>query len=427
MKNRKWLFCFLVIFLLINSISYSENEGNVYVIPIKGEINKATYHFLKNAVDDALSKNPKAIIFEIDTYGGLINEAEKIKNLIMDIKVPTISFVNNKAESAGVLITISSQNVVMAKSSTIGSAETIPNNEKTMSLWLSFLRDAAEIRGRDPQIIQAMADRDIEIEGIIEGGKLLNLNSREAKVHGISDLISDDYGEILDYFNIKYSNIVEVEEGAEIKIAKFLSNPYISTILLTLGFIGMIIEIFTPGFGVGGTLSIIAFALFFGGNMLVGNSEWTSIILFVAGLILLIIEVMVPGFGLPGISGIILVSIGIVFSMASLSTAILSLSVALIITVIITIFLIKYGYKSPFLSKIILSTEQKNESGYTSANPREEYLGKEGISATELRPSGIIEIDGQRIDALSEGSYIEKNKKVKVVKVEGSKIFVRRL
>lgn len=427
MKNRKWLFCFLVIFLLINSISYSKSEGNVYVIPIKGEINKATYHFLKNAVDDALSKNPKAIIFEIDTYGGLINEAEKIRNLIMDIKIPTISFVNNKAESAGVLITISSQNVVMAKSSTIGSAETIPNDEKTMSLWLSFLRDTAEIRGRDPQIIQAMADRDIEIEGIIEEGKLLNLNSREAKAQGVSDLISNDYNEILDYFNIKYSNIVEVEEGTEVKIAKFLSNPYISTFLLTLGFVGMVIEIFTPGFGVGGTLSIIAFILFFGGNILAGHSEWTSVFLFVAGLILLIIEVMVPGFGLPGISGIILVSIGIIFSMGSLSTAILSLSVAFIITVIIVIFLIKHGYKSPFLSKIVLSTEQKNESGYTSSNPRKEYLDKEGISVTELRPSGVIEIGGQRVDALSEGGYIEKNKKVKVVKVEGSKIFVRRL
>lgn len=427
MRNRKWLLFFLVIFLLANSISYSESKGNVYVIPIKGEINKATYHFLKSAIDDALSKNPKAIIFEIDTYGGLINEAEKIKNLIMDIKVPTISFVNNKAESAGVLITISSQKVVMAKSSTIGSAETIPNDEKTMSLWISFLRDAAEIRGRDPRIIQAMADRDIEIEGIVGSGKLLNLNSREAKAHGISDLISNDYDEILDYFNIKYSNIVEVEEGAEIKIAKFLSNPYISTFLLTLGFIGMIIEIFTPGFGAGGTLSIIAFALFFGANMLVGNSEWPSIMLFVAGLILLIIEIMVPGFGLPGISGIILVSIGIIFSMASLSTAILSLSIALITTVIIVIFLIKHGYKSPFISKIVLSTEQKNESGYTSANPMKEYLGKEGISATELRPSGIIEIDGRRIDALSEGGYIEKNKKIKIVKVEGSKIFVRRV
>lgn len=427
MKNKRRILCFLILFLLASSISYSEKEGNVYIIPIKSEINKATYHFLQNAINDALSKNPKAIIFEIDTYGGLINEAEKIKNLIMDIKVPTISFVNNKAESAGVLLTISSEKVVMAESSTIGSAETIPNDEKTMSLWLSFLRDVAEIRGRNPEIIQAMADRDIEIDGVVEGGKLLNLNSREAKEHGICDLVSNNYDEILDYFHIEYSDIVNVEEGVEVKIAKYLSNPYLSTFLLTLGFIGLVIEIFTPGFGIGGTLSIVGFALFFGGNILAGNSGWTALILFIAGLILLIIEGMIPGFGLPGISGIILVSAGVILSMNAFSTAIISLSIALIVAFSLIIILMKYGYKSPVLNKIVLSTEQKNEKGYTSANPRKEYLNKEGVSITELRPSGVVEIESQRIDALSEGEYIERNKKVKVVRVEGSKIFVRRV
>lgn len=427
MGKRKWILCSLILVLLISSISYSEKKGDIYVIPIKGEINKATYHFLKNTIDDVLVKNPEAIIFEIDTYGGLINEAEKIKNLIIDIEVPTISFVNNKAESAGVLLTISSEKVVMAESSTIGSAETIPNDEKTMSMWLSFLRDVAEIRGRDPEIIQAMADKNIEIDGVVETGRLLNLNSREAEKHGISDLVSDDYKDILEYFNIGYSNIVKIEEGVEIKLAKFLSNPYMSTFLLTLGFIGMVIEIFTPGFGIGGTLSIVSFALFFGGNILAGNSQWTSLILFVSGLILLIIEGMIPGFGLPGISGIILVGIGIILSMSTLTTAIISLSVALIVAVVLTLALIKFGHKSPFLSKIVLSTEQKNEKGYTSSNSREEYLGKEGISITELRPSGIVEVEGKRLDSLSEGGYIEKEVRIKIVKVEGSKIFVRRL
>ena len=427
MKNKRRILCFLILFLLVSSISYSEKEGNVYIIPIKGEINKATYHFLQNTINDALSKNPEAIIFEIDTYGGLINEAEKIKNLILDIKVPTISFVNNKAESAGVLLTISSEKVVMAESSTIGSTETIPNDEKTMSLWLSFLRDVAEIRGRNPEIIQAMADRDIEIDEVVEGGKLLNLNSREAKEHGICDLVSNNYDEILDYFHIEYSDIVHVEEGVEVKIAKYLSNPYLSTFLLTLGFIGLVIEIFTPGFGIGGTLSIVAFALFFGGNILAGNSGWTALILFIAGLILLIIEGMIPGFGLPGISGIILVSSGVILSMNTFSTAIISLSIALIVAFSLIIILMKYGYKSPVLNKIVLSTEQKNEKGYTSANSRKEYLNKEGVSITELRPSGVVEIESQRIDALSEGEYIERNKKIKVVRVEGSKIFVRRV
>jgi len=214
---------------------------------------------------------------------------------------------------------------------------------------------------------------------------------------------------------------------AEIKIVKILTNPYVSTILLTLGFIGMMIEIFTPGFGIGGIISIISFGLFFGGNMMAGNTEWTSIILFVAGMILLIVEGMVPGFGLPGISGIILVVIGLVLAMNSLQNALMAVSISIIITAIITVILVKYGHKKPYFDKIVLSTEQKNQEGYTSANSKIEYLGKEGIAITELRPSGIIEVEGKRMDALSEGNYISKGSKIKIGKVEGSKIIVRRL
>lgn len=428
MKRTKIIALFFILMVLINSIAYSQQQkGNVYVVPIKGEINNATYQFLKGTIDKISTKDPSAIIFEIDTYGGQIDQAEKIKNLIYNIDIPTISFVNNKAESAGVLITISSEKVVMAESSTIGSAETIPNTEKVMSMWVSFLRDMAELRNRDSKIVTAMADKDVEIEGIKEKGKLLNINAREAKKFGIADYVSNSYEDMLEYFNINYSDVVKVEEGKEIKVAKFVTNPYISTLLLTIGFVGVIIEVFTPGFGIGGIISLVAFGLFFGGNILAGNSQWTSLVLFVIGLILLVIEGMIPGFGLPGISGIVLIIVGIILAMDSFSGAIISLSIAIIVTTVISIVLIKYGYRSPLISKAVLSKNQRNEDGYVSANPKVEFLNKEGIAITELRPTGVVDVDNHRIDALSEGNYIDKGSKVKVVRVEGSKIIVRRM
>ncbi|MCF6461796.1 NfeD family protein [Clostridium sp. Cult1] len=427
MKKNRILALIFLILIFFNGIVYAEDKGDVYVIPINGEITKATYNFLRNTLNNIAKDSPRAIIFEIDTYGGLIDVAEKIKNLIIELDIPTISFVNNKAESAGVLITIAGENVVMAESSTIGSAETIPNTEKVLSMWRSFLRDVAQFRGRDSEIIEAMADRDIYIAGISEKGKLLNLTSNEALQYGIADLISNDYDEILSHFNISYNNIVKIEESMELKAAKFLSNSSISTLLLTIGFVGLVIEIFTPGFGIGGTISIIAFGLFFGGNIIAGNSQWTSLAIFVTGLILLVIEAIVPGFGLPGISGIILVILGTILAMGSLASALMSVSIAIIITAIITMLLIKYGHRSPFLDKIVLSTHQKDEEGYLSSLSRDEYLGKEGVSITELRPSGIIEIDGERLDALSSGAFIPKQSNIKVVRVEGSKIIVRRV
>ncbi|HSH36735.1 NfeD family protein [Schnuerera sp.] len=427
MKKTRILALIFLILLFLNITIYAEDMGDVYVVPINGEINRATYNFLQDTLDKIVKNPPNAIIFEIDTYGGAIDETEKIKNLIINLNIPTISFVNNKAESAGVLITIAGEKVVMAESATIGSAETIPNTEKILSMWRSFLRDVAQFRGRDPEIIEAMADRDIHIDGVSEKGKLLNLTSKEALEYGVTDLIANDYDEILTNFNISYTNIVKVEENLELKAAKILSSQYMSTLLLTIGFVGLVIEIFTPGFGIGGTISIIAFGLFFGGNILAGNSQWTSLAIFVTGLILLVIEAIVPGFGLPGISGIILVILGTILAMGSLSSALMSISIAIIITAIITMLLIKYGHRSPFLDKIVLSTHQKDEEGYLSSFTKEEYLAKEGISISELRPSGVIEIDGQRLDALSDGGYIPKQSKIQVIRVEGSKIIVRRV
>ncbi len=426
--NKKIILVFsLIAILILSNFGFAENNNNVYVIPIKGEINKATYNFLKHTLDELSNEQPAAIIFEIDTYGGLINEAEKIKSLIISTPIKTISYVNSKAESAGVLVSIASENVVMANSATIGSAETIPNTEKVLSMWRGLLRDTAQYRGRNPEIIEAMADKDIEISGLVSNNKLLNLTSVEAVNYGIADLATDDYVEILKHFNLEGTNLKVVDESLQVKLAKYISNPYISSLLLTIGFVGLVIEILTPGFGIGGTVSIIGFGLYFGGNILAGNSHWTSLALFVTGLILLVIEALIPGFGLPGISGIVLVLVGTVLAMDSIGVAIISLSVAIIITTIVSIVLIKMGFRSKLLDKIILGTEHKDEKGYLSVDSMNQYIDMEGISVTELRPSGFIEIDGVKLDALADKGLIPRNSSIKVVRVEGSKIFVRRL
>ncbi|MFA7138369.1 MAG: NfeD family protein [Bacteroidales bacterium] len=429
MKLRK-IGIVLIVLLMLSSIALGSevNTGDkVYVVPIKGEINRATNYFVKNTIEELEHEGAKAIIFEIDTYGGLIDQAQQIKDSIISTDIPTISFVNNNAQSAGVLITIASERVVMAKNATIGSAETIPNTEKALSMWRAILRDTAQYRGRNSDIIEAMADKDIEIEGINEIGKLINLTSNEALEYGIADLIANDYQSILDNFNIKGSEIVKVEEGLQVQFAKAISSSTLSTLLLAIGLIGIAVEVFTPGFGVGGIASIIAFGLYFGGNILAGNSNWISLTFFVIGLILIVIEGMVPGFGLPGISGIIFIIIGIIMAMANLRVAVLSLSIAIILTTIVVIILVKLGYRSKIFNNIILSNKLLKDKGYIPSEDMEHLLGEEGTALSDLRPIGFIEIGSNKYDALSDGGFIVRNDKIKVVKVEGSKIFVRRI
>jgi membrane-bound serine protease (ClpP class) len=413
--------------ILLGSIAYADGESNVYIVPIKGEINRATSNFVRDVLEELNRKEVDAIIFEIDTYGGLIDEAQKIKDQIIATNIPTISFVNNNAQSAGVLITIASENIVMSTSSSIGSAETIPNTEKVLSMWRAVLRDTARFRNRNSTIIEAMADKDIVIEGLSDSGKLVNLTGYEALELGIADYVSNDYDDILNHFNISTSEIIEVKEGLQVKLAKYISNAYISAALLALGFIGLVVEIFTPGFGIGGTVSIICFGLYFGGNILAGNSNWTSLALFLIGLILLVVEGTIPGFGLPGIGGIIFVLLGIILAMDNIRTGIISLSISIILTTLVSIYLIKLGYKIKIFDNIILKNQLDKDKGYLSVDNMDFLLDKNGVTISELRPTGFIEIDGKKYDALSASGYIESNSQIKVVKVEGAKIFVRRV
>lgn len=436
MKKTKFTFSrillsIMLVFLLLTSLSlesFAEEPGDVYVIPINGEINRATRNYVRDLVNELNNQeNVEAIIFEIDTYGGLIDEAINIKDIIISTNIPTITFVNNKAISAGVLLTIAGEKVVMAPNATIGSAEPIPNTEKNLSFWRSVLRDTAQYRGRNPQVIEAMADKDIVVENLNKTGKLVNLTSQEALELDVSDYTSDDYADILNHFGYSSDRVVVKTEGLQIKLSKYISSPYLSSILLTIAFVGMVVEILTPGFGLGGTVSIIGFGLYFGGNILAGNSHWTSLVLFVTGLLLFVVEGIVPGFGLPGISGIIFVLAGVILAMDSLGVALLSLSVAVIITTIVTVVLLKLGFRSKIFDHIILSTEHRAEKGYLSSDSEYEYLSKQGVTLTSLRPTGFVEIDGLRIDALSDEGFIPKDENIQVVRVEGSKIFVRRI
>ncbi len=428
MKNRVFILVLLLLFISLGVFATNPSEaGKVYVIPIKGEINRATHNYVRDILEDLGDEDVEAIIFEIDTYGGLLEEAQKIKDLIISTNIPTISFVNNKAISAGVLITIASEKVVMAPRSTIGSAETIPNTEKVLSFWRSTLRDTAQLRGRNYKIIEGMADRDVFVEGISTKGKLINLTGDEALKYGIADFIASDVSEILVYFNISASTVEVLDEGLGIKLAKFISSPYISTMLLIFGFIGLVLEIMTPGFGIGGTISLLGFGLFFGGNILAGNSNWLSLLLFVLGLVLLTIEVMIPGFGLPGISGIILVVVGTVLAMNDIKTALMSLSIAIIISALVSFYLVRMGYRSKLFNSIILSNKLERKKGYSSGQNFNHLMDFEALTLSELRPAGFIDINGEKFDALSEGEFIQKNSKVRVVRVEGSKIYVRRI
>lgn len=422
-----WIWTLLIVMMFTSAYAAPQRSQDldVYVVPIHGDITSVTVSVVKEGIEDALEQNASAIIFDIDTYGGYIDAAEKIRNEIIDVDIPTIAYVNNKAESAGVLITLSAEKVAMNTVSTIGSAETIPNTEKVMSMWLAMLRDTATYRSRDPLLATAMADQEVYIRGLKEKGRLLNLTAKEAMELKFIDTVAGNYEDLLDNLGIDYNNIISSNMSPRNRLSSILTNPTFNTIMLIIGFIGAAAEIFLPGFGIAGAISIIGFGLFFAGNLITGSAEWMSLMLFLLGLTLIGVELMLPGFGLPGISGIIITFTGLVLSMRDFYSAILSLSIAIIVSTVFSVVIVKMGFTSPLFTRIVLNTNLETKDAHQGYE-FEHLIGLTGVALTVLRPSGTVDINGIRYDAITNGEFISSGEDIMVSDVVGQKIIVRR-
>jgi len=210
-------------------------------------------------------------------------------------------------------------------------------------------------------------------------------------------------------------------------LAQVLTSAYVAPVLLSIGFIGLLLEILTAGFGFGGTISLIAFSLYFGGSILAGNAGTAVLLVFMAGIVLLLIEAFAPGFGFPGIGGILLVIASIVMASSSFTSAVVSLVAALITSIIALVLILKYAPKSKYFDRLTLVTEMGSDFGYVSTEGKDDLLGKEGIVTSYLHPAGTIDIDGEKVDAVSEGTYVETGTRVKVIRREGRRIVVKKI
>ncbi len=218
---------------------------------------------------------------------------------------------------------------------------------------------------------------------------------------------------------------IALEETAADKIARFATNPYIITLLLTIGCLGLMIQLFTHGFGLPGLVALTSFLLFFYGHIVSGLAGYETILLFVVGIVLLFLELFIPG-GIVGILGGIAIVTSLFLAGRNIVQMGISILIAIGISILASIIMVKVlGKRMKFFKKMILTDTTNTESGYVSNQNRTDLVGKIGTTLTALRPAGTVVIKEERIDVVSEGIFIEKNTKVKVVKAEGARIVVR--
>lgn len=420
----------LGLYCMLNASVTAEDERLsqpiVYVVSIEGTIEPGLASYVKRVLNEAEAAHADAILVEVNTFGGRVDAATEIRDYILEFPGQSIAYVKGRAWSAGALITLAAEKIAMARTASIGAAETIPKEEKQISALRGEFEATAENRGRDAKIAAAMVDADISIEGVVREGKLLTLTAQRGKELGFIDLIAASREEVLAEFGLGEAKIADPVQNWAEKLARFLTDPTVSSILLALGFLGLLFEVTTPGWGVPGTVGVIALFLFFGGRLVIGLAGWGVIGLFILGFVLLLIEVfLIPGFGITGISGIISIFASLVLSFRNIREASFAISFAVVVSFLAIIVMAKRLGKSKAFGRLVLRTAEHTDDGYVATPVRQDYVGKVGYTLTFMRPSGTVIIDGERIDAVTEGDFLKEGCEIEVIKVEGPRLVVR--
>lgn len=407
------------------------NGKLVYVIPIEKEVERGLEAFLIRTTKEAEEANADHIIFEIDTPGGRVDSAGQIGKLLQGLEIPTTSFIVNWALSAGSYIALNTDTIYMKPQASMGASGVIDQegnaaDKKAQSAWLAQMKGAAESKGRDPIYAAAMADPSIDLPEYGAGkGDYLTLDSPSAVKVGYAQGIVNHRVELLNELELSNATIVETETTFAEEIARFVTNPVVIPILLSIASLGFIVELYSPGFGVPGSMGLLSLLLFFYGHIIAGLAGMEAVVLLILGIILVIAEFFVTG-GILGILGIGAIIGSLFLAGYDLGQMSLSISIAFIVAVIAAFILFKaVGMEKGLFRHIILRDQTSTELGYVSSINRLELIGLEGVAVTTLRPSGTGVFNNERIDVVSEGTFIEKETKIKVVKVEGARIVVR--
>lgn len=432
----------------------------VYTIDIKKEINKTTQLYLSNGLAEARDLGADAVLLQMNTYGGLLEAADSMRTAILYSPVPVYVFIDNNAASAGALISIACKKIFMRKGANIGAASVVNQTgeilpDKYQSYMRSMIRSTAEAHGkdtliiqgdttykwkRDPLIAEAMVDERTIVPNVSDSGKVLTFTAEEAIRWGYCDGIAESSDEVITkYLGFTNYKIKKYTPSWFDNLKGFLMNPMLQSLLILIIIGGIYFELQTPGVGFPTIAAITAAILYFAPLYIDGLAQNWEILLFIAGLILIALEVfVVPGFGVTGIGGIIFVVAGLTMSLldnfyfnfdgvtgADTGRASLTVLVGIGMSFLLLLWLSnKIGHDRGIFRKVALHTDLEE----TVSDPTlESMVGKEGVAATVLRPSGKVMIDGDYYDGVSESGFIEKGSAVKVIRYENAQVYVSRI
>jgi membrane-bound serine protease (ClpP class) len=474
---RVWALIALAVVSLASHAASAQSEpgaagGAVYVVPITGTIDLGLAPYLSRVLDQAEADGAAAVLLQIDTPGGRLDAVLQMRDALLGSGVPTIAFVDRTAFSAGALIAIASEQIYMTPGAVMGAATPVEGatgetaTEKVVSAVRTTFKATAEARGRDPLVAEAMVDPDVVIDGLVTRGELLTLTTAEATDWGYNDGVAANRGDVLAAAGLADAPVIETEPSLAERVVRFITDPVVSSLLITAGVLILIADLFVEGFGIGGVVGLGLLALFFWGHFLAGLTGWEDLALVVLGLVLIAVEIIVvPGFGIPGVLGLAALLGGLFLAMLGreiqtpegIEQAGLTILASFIGIVFGIVAIFAFLSRGPRLGKLVLNSAVGGAEA-TTARPAAGWLGwfgsssnlprgsqlptlsekhaeqadqlvsarATGVTLSDLRPSGIASIDGERVDVVTEGEHIPEGEPIEVINDEGYRRVVRR-
>jgi membrane-bound serine protease (ClpP class) len=440
--------------------AHTVQPASIYILPIRGPIEPALLYVVRRGLAEAQTQQADAVFFPMDTPGGAVNVTEEIVDLIARMDVPTITYVENNAISAGAIIALATDEIYMSPGSKIGDAMPImmapgggvqpmpePEREKIMSYVDGLVRGIAQRKGRDEDLASAMVRPEVEYvvdgEVICPEGQLLTLTNVEAeRLYGdpprplLSEGTYEDFDSLLLATGYSQATQTEIEVTPAEQIARFLQA--IGPLLMMAGFLGLYLEFQSPGFGLPGILGGICLALFFAGHHIAGLAGSEEILIFIIGVALIGVELFVlPGFGVIGITGLALVLWGLlnamierfpgdpwIPSLPELRLPVLKLASSIVGAAIGGILAGRYLPNTSLFNRLVLQESTSRESGYTASKETISLVGQTGVTLSPLYPAGSAAFGDARLDVITRGDFIEADQPVRIVETHGNRIIV---
>jgi membrane-bound serine protease (ClpP class) len=428
--------------LFMVAASFGETQDRkVVLMSVSGTIDLGLAPYTSRMIRQAEEMGAAALILHINTPGGRVDAAIQMRDALLDARLDTIAFIDKEAYSAGALIALAAKQIYMTGGAVIGAATPVDQSgqkvsEKHVSAIRKLFRATAEQNGRPPEVAEAMVDEDVAIPGLIDKGKLLTLTTQEALQWKVADGRFDTLDAVLAHLHLSSAQLIRLQPNWAESLVRAITHPMVASLLLSVGMLGLLAELLSPGFGIPGGLGITSLALFFGGHYLVGLAGWEEALLIGTGVILLGAELLIiPGFGVTGILGLLTLGAGVFLSfLGSYPSAGDIWTAATGVLMSVGIIAVGAGVMIALLPGLPmwsrLNLRARLEPAPEPTVPPEgrmvsPWLGAQGVTLTPLRPAGTGLFRGDRLDIMSEGEYVPAATTVTIVRVEGNRIVVR--